>query len=479
MLKFRQLHSLSKFCFSKDLRDPGGYLNLDRLRSLISSKEIHTVNMGFPDHYGRLMGKRFDANFFLDSVAKDGAHACNYLLACDLNMETPPEIASWESGYGDYHMIPDWKSLRHYWIDGHVVLMSDLVNDYHERVEHAPREILKKQIERADQMGFLVNCASELEFFPFKKNAKKNWDEKYKKLKLNGMYPEDYNLMVGDRNEDFIYHIRKALNHSGLRVETSKGEAADSQHEINIGYSDALTMADNHVYYKLICKYIAEKHNKSVTFMAKPFHDKPGSSCHIHLSLFDKHGKNIFHGDEVMLCEKRQLKASKKMIHFLGGWMKYVLDVFPFYAPYVNSYKRFVTSSWAPTNLNAWSIDNRTAPFRIVGEDQSLRIEFRIPGADANAYLAFAASIASGLEGIEKQIEPPAIISGNVYDQKNVIATPKSLEKSLDFFQQSEFSARFLGQHVRDHYLNIYRVESNLYNKVVTDWELMRYFDHA
>lgn len=238
-------------------------------------------------------------------------------------------------------------------------------------------------------------------------------------------------------------------------------------------------MADNHVYYKQICKHVAERHNKSITFMAKPFHDMPGSSCHIHLSLFDKHGNNVFDGSDITLCEQRKLTASNTMQHFLGGWMKYVMDVFPLYAPYVNSYKRFVTSSWAPTNLHAWSIDNRTAPFRIVGKEKSLRIEFRIPGADANPYLAFAAAIASGLEGIEKKIQPPEIIKGNVYDRVDIQAAPRSLDTALDNFEKSQFAGEFLGEHVRKHYLNIWRYEANSYNRVVTDWEVQRYFDRA
>jgi len=376
-------------------------------------------------------------------------------------------------------MQPDHKSLRNYWIDGEVVIMADLYDEFHQRVQHAPREILRKQVEKADNLGFQIFCASELEYFPFKKTAKTNWDEKYKNLELLAQYPEDYNLMIGDRNEELIYAMRKALNHSGLKVETSKGEAGTSQHEINIKYSDPMTMADHHVYYKNIMKHVADKFGKTVTFMAKPFQDQPGSSCHIHLSLFDKKGNNVFQGNDVVLCEKRHLTASKNLLYFLGGWMKHVLDVFPFYAPYVNSYKRFVTSSWAPTNLTAWSVDNRTSPFRIVGNGQSLRIEFRIPGADVNPYLAFAASIASGLDGIENKIEPPKISSGNIYDDKNLMPAPKNLEKALDFFERSEFSKIFLGENIQKHYLNIYRIESNLYNHVVTDFELKRYFDQA
>ena len=376
-------------------------------------------------------------------------------------------------------MQPDHKSLRNYWIDGEVVIMADLYDEFHQRVQHAPREILRKQVEKADNLGFQIFCASELEYFPFKKTAKTNWDEKYKNLELLAQYPEDYNLMIGDRNEELIYAMRKALNHSGLKVETSKGEAGTSQHEINIKYSDPMTMADHHVYYKNIMKHVADKFGKTVTFMAKPFQDQPGSSCHIHLSLFDKKGNNVFQGNDVVLCEKRHLTASKNLLYFLGGWMKHVLDVFPFYAPYVNSYKRFVSSSFAPANLTAWSVDNRTSPFRIVGNGQSLRIEFRIPGADVNPYLAFAASIASGLDGIENKIEPPKISSGNIYDDKNLMPAPKNLEKALDFFERSEFSKIFLGENIQKHYLNIYRIESNLYNHVVTDFELKRYFDQA
>ena len=338
---------------------------------------------------------------------------------------------SFLKGYGDYQMQPDHTSLRNYWIDGEVVMMADLYDEFHQRVEHAPREILRKQVEKADTMGFQIFCASELEFFPFKKTAKMNWDEKYRNLELLAQYPEDCNLMIGDRNEELIYAMRKAINNSGLKVETSKGEAGTSQKEITIKYSDPMTMADHHVYYKNIIKHVANKFDKTVTFMAKPFQDQPGSSCHIHLSLFDKKGNNIFHGNDLVLCEKRHLTASKFMLYFLGGWMKHVLDVFPFYAPYVNSYKRFVSSSFAPANLTAWSVDNRTSPFRIVGHGQSLRIEFRIPGADVNPYLAFAASIVSGLDGIEKKIEPPKISLGNIYDD----TSSEEFRKIIGFFR--------------------------------------------
>lgn len=330
--------ALRRFFSSKKPERP---LTIDSLKEMIASKHIHTVNLGFPDHYGRLMGKRFDADFFLDSVLKDGGHACNYLLNCDLNMDTPAEIVKWESGYGDYHMVPDHRTLRNYWIDGEVILMADLHDESHNRVPFAPREILRKQVEKADSMGFQIFTASELEFYPFKRTAKVNWDDKYRNLELNAQYPEDYNLVIGDRNEDLYLAMRKALNHSGLKVETSKGEAGTSQHEINIRYADPLTMADHHVYYKCILKHVANTFGKCITFMAKPFHDQPGSSCHIHLSLFDKSGKNIFHGNDVVLCEKRHITASNNMLYFLGGWMKNVLDVFPFYAPFVNSFKKY------------------------------------------------------------------------------------------------------------------------------------------
>ena len=329
-------------------------------------------------------------------------------------------------------------------------------------------------------MGYKVDCASELEYYAFEKTAKQNFDEGYKNLVSTGMHVEDYNLLQNDKHEPFVEQVRLTLKKCGIQVETSKGEAGKGQHEINIAYSDAMTMADNHLIYKQCMKAVAEKMGMSITFMPKPFRNQSGSGCHIHLSLKDQKGKNIFNGRDVQIDESRNLWASKEMLYFLGGWMKYTQELFPFYAPTINSYKRFEKASWAPTNLNVWSVDNRTSPFRIVGHGESLRIEFRIPGADVNPYLAFSAALACGLDGIKNKIEPPTIFKGNVYAldsvEKNI--APRTLEKSLELFGNSKFAAEMLGgQDNRDHIKDVLFSECDEFYRSVTDWEHKRYFD--
>ncbi len=450
-------------------------LQLDELTRLVASGDIDTVVVGFTDHYGRTMGKRFDADFFLDSL-DDGTHVCNYLFTVDMEMEPVPGFASanWDQGYGDVHLVPDLDTLRIAgWTEGVAFVLSH-VHDHdtkgNERLAPiAPRSILQIQVDAAAATGYEIAGASELEFFLFRDSYRQANAKGYRNLEAAGWYVEDYHLLQGARVEDYVGAARRALKASGIPVENSKGEAAIGQHELNIRYADAMTMADRHVIMKQGMKELADSLGVSVCFMAKPDGDQPGNSCHMHLSLWAD-GKNVF-ADETSEKGRSDLFG-----WFLGGWMKHLRDLMPFYAPTVNSYKRYQDESWAPTRI-AWSTDNRTAGFRIVGSGPSLRIENRIPGADANPYLAFAAALASGLDGIANKIEPPPEFDGNVYDADEVEKVPSTLEAAVERFANSSDARRLMGDVVVDHYSHFLRQEVVAYQRSVTDWEMARYFE--
>ncbi|HKX27477.1 MAG TPA: glutamine synthetase family protein, partial [Blastocatellia bacterium] len=360
-------------------------LGLERLGELVAQEQIETVIVGFTDHYGRLMGKRYDAELFIEDTFSHGTHGCDYLLTTDMEMEPVAgyRFASWDQGYGDFHLAPDLKTLRVAdWLDKTALVLCDVKSEAtHDFVSIAPRSILRKQVAAAQALGFRSMAASELEYYLFQKSYGEMASDEYRHPEPAGWYLEDYHILQGTRVEPFTAAVRHHLKHSGVPVETSKGEWGLGQHELNVRYAEALEMADRHVIYKQCLKEVAEKMGLSVTFMAKFVTDRAGSSCHIHFSLW-RNGKNIFAGDK----EFGRIKCSDTFRWFLGGWMAHVPDVMVFYAPTVNSYKRYVDGSWAPTRL-AWSYDNRTGGFRVVGHDQSLRIECRIPGADCNPYL--------------------------------------------------------------------------------------------
>jgi glutamine synthetase len=438
-----------------------GMLDLEQLRAMVAAGEIETVVAGFTDHYGRLLGKRFDAEMFVSDIVKSGGHACNYLLTVDMEMEPVPgyRFANWELGYGDFHMVPDLATLRvASWLEKSALVLCDL-----EGVSVAPRSILRRQVEQSKKAGFDGFAATELEHYLFRTAYRDASRQGYRDLEPAGWYLEDYHLLQGARTEDFHAAVRRHLKQSGVPVETSKGEWGRGQHEINVRYAGALEMADRHAVFKQCLKEVAEAAGLSVTFMAKFAADGAGSSCHIHLSLWQG-GNNAFAG------------RSDAFRWFLGGWIAHVPEVMPFYAPTINSYKRFVDASWAPTRL-AWSNDNRTAGFRVVGEDQSLRIECRIPGADANPYLALAASLASGLDGIANKIEPPQAFTGDVYAAKNLPRVPYTLAEAARLFESSAFAKRAFGEDVVEHYAHFYATEAAAYDKAVTDWERARYFE--
>lgn len=452
-----------------------GMLTLEQLKELVGQEEIETVVVAFTDHYGRLTGKRFDAEFFLERAVEDGTHGCDYLLTTDMELEPVPgySLANWELGYGDFHLVPDLSTLRRTtWLEKTALVLCDVENDKtHDYVSQAPRSILRKQLEQAKTMGYQCFAASELEYYLFENNYRDAFNRNYHDLQARGWYLEDYQILQSTRIEDFTAAARRHLKKSGVPVENSKGEWGLGQHELNVRYAEALDMADRHVVLKQCLKEIADSMGISLTFMAKFHTDRAGSSCHIHLSLWQD-GHNSFAGDQ----NYGPVMGSEVFWWFLGGWMAHVPDVMPFYAPTVNSYKRYVDASWAPTRL-AWSYDNRTAGFRVVGKGPSLRIECRIPGADCNPYLAFAAALASGLDGIQNQIEPPDIFEGDIYAAKHLPRVPYTLAQAIDQFERSDFTKRAFGEEVVDHYTHFFKKEQEAYDQSVTDWERKRYFE--
>lgn len=452
-----------------------GRLSLDQLRSKVETDEIETVVVAFADHYGRLHGKRLDAEFFVAEAAAHGTHGCNYLLTVDMEMEPVPgyAYANWEFGYGDFHMVPDLQTLRIAdWLDSTAIVLCDLADtDTGELVPVAPRTMLRRQIARARELGYEAMAASELEYFLYEDSYRDAASRHYHDLTPAGWYIEDYHLLQGTREEHYNGAVRRHLKRSGIPVENSKGEWGRGQHEMNIRYADVLEMADRHAIMKLAMKDIAERTGVSVTFMAKPDTSEAGSSCHVHLSLW-RDGTNVFPGESQI----GPISASQAFRWFLAGWMGHVSEAMVAYAPTVNSYKRYIDESWAPTRI-AWSYDNRTAGFRVVGHDQSLRIECRIPGADVNPYLAYAAVLASGLDGIATQAEPDGIFEGNVYEAEDLPHVPSTLRDATDAFEASDFMRQAFGDDVHAHYLHFFRTEQAAYDQAVTDWERWRYFE--
>jgi glutamine synthetase len=438
-----------------------GMLTPDALGKRVEADEIDTVLVMFTDSYGRFMGKRCDARFFLENVLKEGTHACDYLLTVDMEMEPVPgyDFANWEKGYGDFHLVPDLATLRVAdWLEKSALVICDVKG-----VGVAPRSILRSQVDRVAEAGFTPFGASELEYYVFETSYREAATRGFHELPQAGWYLEDYHMLQGRRHEKLTAPVRRHLRRSGIPVETSKGEWGLGQHELNIRYTNALWMADRHVLYKQCIKEVADGLDMSVTFMAKLDQKQAGSSCHLHLSLWNG-DKSAFAGE------------SDTFRHFLAGWIAHVPDVMVFYAPTVNSYKRYRAASWAPTRLG-WSNDNRTAGFRVVGEGNGLRIECRIPGADCNPYLAFAAALASGMDGIEKKLEPPPIFEGDIYKAESLPSVPPTLRDATDLFEASDFAGAAFGEEVVKHYTHFFRTEQAACEDAVTDWERRRYFE--
>lgn len=454
-----------------------GMLSLAELEKKTASGDIKTVIAAFPDIYGRLFGKRINAEFFIDSVARSGMHACNYLLTTDMEMNPVSgyRYANWETGYGDFHCVPDMGTLRNAaWLDRTALVICDIHEPRaHQPTSIAPRNILKSQLAAASDMGYRAMGASELEYYIFNETYESARAKNYQNITHFGSYVEDYHILQGTREEPLNAAVRRFLSESGVPVEFSKGEWGPGQHELNIRYADVLAMSDSQSLYKQCFKDVAGTLGLAVSFMAKFDADLAGSSCHLHISLWDPEGsKNLFAGKERL----GPVTCSEIFRWFMGGWISHAPEMMPFYAPTVNSYKRYQAGSWAPTAL-AWSYDNRTAGFRVVGEGDSLRIESRIPGADINPYLGFAAAIASGLDGIRNRTDPPECFSGDMYCAEGLPRVPATLREATANLEKSEFARHAFGEDVIAHYLHFFKTEQGAYDRAVTDWERRRYFE--
>jgi glutamine synthetase len=433
----------------------------------------------FVDLQGRFMGKRVTGHYFLDEVlGEEGLHACLYLVTVDMEMEPLPgyEYANWDTGYGDFRMVPDLDTLRLIpWLEKTALVICDLYAEHSDDpVPVSPRQILKAQMERARAKGFTVMGASEVEFYLFKDAFDEAKARDYRDMTPHSPYIQDYHILQTTKDEWIIRQIRNGMLAAGLPVEFSKGEFGRGQHEINITYADVLESADRHAIYKNGAKEIAALNGVSLTFMAKWSMQEAGSSCHVHSSLW-----NEAVSESLMWDDADTDHMSETFRHYLGGLMSTAREMAWMFAPFVNSYKRYQAGSWAPTAI-AVGKDNRTCGFRLVGEHKSYRVESRIPGADVNPYLAFAATIAGGLHGIENKIDPPPIFEGNAYEATDVERVPTSLHEAVDAFERSEVARAAFGDFVFEHLLNTARQEQSIFdNNVVTDWELTRYFERS
>jgi glutamine synthetase len=446
-------------------------MNRDELLTKIQDGSIDTVQVAAPDMLARLVGKRATGHYFAQELADGTTHACNYLFA--VNMEMDPQdgyrLANWESGFGDFEMRPDHGAAYFLpWETASALVFCDFHHHDGRPVEEAPRTVLRRQLEKLAERGLQANVASELEFYLFNEDYPSVAQKGFSHLTPSSDYRIDYHLLQPARDESIIREIRNQMLAAGIPIENSKGEWGCGQHEINITYSDPLTMADRHTVFKHGARHIAHQHGKSVTFMAKPFQGEAGSSCHIHLSLRNEHGPvfwdNEAHGPSLLFRQ------------FLGGWMKYSRELCLFFAPTINSYKRYEAMSWAPTR-QAWATDNRTTGFRVVGHGPAFRAENRMPGADANPYLAFAAMIAAGLAGIDEGLECGAEYKGNAYIDSSLPALPATLRDAVDLFEKSEVARRSFTPAVVEHYVHAGRLEVREFDAAVTDWERARYFE--
>src|SRR5580692_4980531 len=448
-----------------------GMLTLERLRVEVSEGNIDTVVVAFTDMQGRLAGKRLDAGYFLDDVAGHHIEGCNYLLAVDVEMNTVDGYAmsSWESGYGDFVLVPDMSTLRRVpWHEATAMVLADLT--WHDRapVVASPRQILKAQTARLAERGLTGLAGTELEFIVYTDSYAQAAARDYRDLTPANSYNVDYSILGTARIEPLLRRIRNEMAGAGLYVESAKGECNLGQHEIAFRYADAVTTCDNHSIYKTGAKEIADQEGMSITFMAKP-NQREGNSCHIHLSV-----RSAADGSPVM-AGSGEYGLSDLGSHFLAGLLDSMRELTLFYAPNINSYKRYVPGSFAPTSVR-WGPDNRTCALRLVGHGSSLRVENRVPGGDVNPYLAVGAMIAAGLHGIDHELplEPP--MTGNAYADTSA-RVPHTLRDALDLWEKSELARESFGPEVVEHYANYARVELTAYDAAVTDWELRRCFE--
>jgi glutamine synthetase len=446
-------------------------MTLKQLTEKIRRSEIDTVVVVFPDVFGRLIGKRFAGDFFLKSVAKHGTHGCNYLLTVNIEMDPMDgfQLANWEKGFGDFEWRPDFSTLRAIpWQPGAASVLCDLHHHDGSAVEEAPRTVLRKQVERLAKKKLTCKIASELEFFLFNMSYHEAFIADYKQLTPSSDYRIDYHTMQPARDEPIFRDVRNQMLEAGVAIESSKGEWGRGQHEINFAYAEPVPMGDMHVVFKHGVKEIFAQHDRAISFMPKYSVDEPGNSCHIHAS--------IWRGATNLFWDEKRAVGSKFFRQFLGGLIKYSRELCYFFAPTINAYKRYQAASWAPTKL-AWSTDNRTTGFRIVGHGNSFRIENRMPGGDANPYLAFAATIAAGMAGVEEQLDCGESYEGNAYVDANLPALPRTLREAANLLEASKLARRVLSDAVVDFYVHTARLEIDAFDNAVTDWERRRYFE--
>jgi glutamine synthetase len=455
---------------------PGGaaHLSRDELGRLTAAGDVDTVIVAFTDMQGRLMGKRVSARFFVDEVAEHGAECCNYLFAVDVDMTTVDGYAmsGWDTGYGDMVMRPDLTTLRPIpWLPGTALVLADLTWHDGSPIEPAPRRVLRHQLDRLNQRGLRAFVGTELEFMVFDETYRHAWANGYRGLTAASDYNLDYAVQASSRMEPLLRDIRQQMQVAGLRWEASKGECNLGQQEIGFRYDEALVTCDNHGIYKNGAKEIADQHGKSLTFMAK-YDEREGNSCHIHMSLRAADGAAVF------ADEDQPFGMSQTFRSFVAGQLATLRELMMFYAPNINSYKRFADRSFAPTAV-AWGLDNRTCALRIVGHGDNMRVECRVPGGDVNQYLAVAALIAGGLHGIECGLPLPEPYAGNAYQnaQDDAERLPGTLAEAATLFDASAVALEAFGKDVVSHYVNNARVEVAAFNRAVTDWERVRGFE--
>lgn len=449
-------------------------MTVSQLAKAVRTRTIDTVIVAVPDPFGRLVGKRFRADYFLDSVLEHGTHGCNYLLTVNLEMDPLDgfQVANWEAGFGDFEMRPDLATLRTIpWQTATALVLCDFVRADGVPVAEAPRSVLQRQVERLRAAGMTAACASELEFYLFHQTYHDAFTGGYRDLRPSSDYRIDYHIAQPTRDEPLMRAIRNGMTAAGVPVESSKGEWSRGQHEINFRYSHPIEMADRHTLFKQGVKEMAHQHGQSVTFMAKYAPGEAGNSCHIHISLW-RGDRNLF----VAGRRGQESHGSPLFRAFLGGLLKYSPELSLFLAPTINSYKRYQPGSWAPTRM-AWSHDNRTVGFRVVGHGRGFRIENRMPGGDANPYLAFAAMIAAGMAGIEEKLDCGEPYAGNAYLDPKLARLPASLAAATDLLAGSRLARAAFGDPVVDFYVHHARLEQQAFADAVTDWEKQRYFE--
>jgi len=455
----------------------GDHPKLAELKQMVRDGRIDTLVVAFTDMQGRLMGKRVQGQAFLNGAIDHGAHFCTYLLGTDMEMNTPDGFAlmNWETGYGDWIADPLWDTMRVVpWLEKTAIVLSDTVDHHGHEIPVSPRTILKKVVAKAASMGFSVMAGSEFEYYLLTDTYEQAYEKGFVGLERFGKYNEDYHLLQATKGEPIHGRLRNLMTEAGIPVEFSKGEAAPGQHEVNIHYTDVLTMSDQSVLFKHGAKEIAWLNGFGLTFMSKPDHTWTGSSGHLHMSLWSPDGRTpLFPEDGA-----EPYGMTETMRHYLGGMMAYARELSVFAAQNVNSYKRYAVASWAPVNV-VWGRDNRTTGFRVVGDGPALHIENRFPGGDMNSYLTYAAVVGAGLLGIERGIEPPAEYKGNGYVATGCDRMPRALHEAIRELEESQAAVDIFGADVVAHYLNAARVEQETYDAIVHPWDRERYLERG